>query len=43
MQMLSPRWASFRMSAASSMVADVPPPPLEVVSRGSKAEIAGLG
>lgn len=34
--MLSPRWASARISSQFAMVNDVPPPPLDEVSRGSR-------
>ena len=39
--MLSPRWASVRISSQLVMVKDVPPPPLAEVSRGSRDETAG--
>ncbi len=38
--MLSPRVASPKMSCASAIVNDVPPPPLAVVSSSSRAETA---
>jgi riboflavin synthase alpha subunit len=38
--MLSPRCASVRISSQSEMVSDVPPPPLDEVSMGSKATIS---
>ena len=41
MLMLSPRWASERMSAQSLIVREVPPPPEEVASCVSRAETAG--
>lgn len=37
---LSPRCASVRISSQSEMVSDVPPPPLDEVSMGSKAVTA---
>lgn len=40
MQILSPRWASERMSLAPSIVRDVPPPPAVLVSRGSSEDTA---
>ena len=43
MEMLSPIWASVKMSAASETVREVPPPPELVVSRASRAETAVLG
>ncbi len=43
MEMLSPIWASVKMSAASETVREVPPPPELVVSRASRAETAMLG
>lgn len=39
--MLSPKWASVRISSQSEIVSEVPPPPLEEVSRGSRAVTAG--
>jgi hypothetical protein len=39
--MLSPRWASVRISSQLVMVNEVPPPPLAEVSRGSSEETAG--
>ena len=41
MLMLSPRWASVRMSAQLLMVREVPPPPEEVSSWDSRAVTAG--
>ena len=38
---LSPRWASVRISSQSEIVSEVPPPPLAEVSRGSRAVTAG--
>lgn len=38
--MLSPKCASERISSQSEMVSDVPPPPLNEVSRGSRAVTA---
>lgn len=39
--MLSPRWASVRISSQSEMVREVPPPPDEVSSWDSRAVTAG--
>lgn len=39
--MLSPRCASVRISAQSEIVREVPPPPLALVSRGSRDVTAG--
>lgn len=38
--MLSPRWASSRIAAASPMVSEVPPPPVAVSSCGINDETA---
>ena len=43
MLILSPRWASVRMSAQSEIVREVPPPPLEVSSCFSRVETAAWG
>lgn len=40
--MLSPRWASTRISAQFEMVRLVPPPPLEVSSCWARRETAGV-
>lgn len=40
--MLSPRCASVRMSSQFEMVNDVPPPPVDEVSRGSRDVTAAL-
>lgn len=39
---LSPRWQSVRISSQSVIVNDVPPPPLDEVSRGSRDETAAI-
>lgn len=39
---LSPRCASVRISSQSEMVSDVPPPPPDEVSRGSRDVTASL-
>lgn len=39
-EMLSPRWASSRISAALEMVREVPPPPVVVSSWGISEETA---
>ena len=41
MLMLSPRWASVRMSAQSDIVSEVPPPPAAVSSCCSRRVTAG--
>jgi len=41
--MLSPRWASERISAQSTIVREVPPPPVSVSSCFSRMETAGWG
>ena len=41
MLMLSPSFASVRMSSQSVIVREVPPPPLDVSSWDSRAETAG--
>ncbi len=41
MLMLSPKWASVRMSAQSEIVSEVPPPPAAVLSCFSRRVTAG--
>lgn len=41
MLILSPRWASVRISAQSEIIREVPPPPLDVSSCFSREETAG--
>lgn len=42
MLMLSPKWASVRISAQSEMVSEVPPPPAAVSSCFSRRVTAGF-